>query len=443
MYREIIDKLLLWKNSKDRKPLILKGARQVGKTYILKEFGKENYQDVVYFNFDNDENLKSLFEYTKDPNRILEQLILASGKNIVPGNTLVFFDEIQECPNALNSLKYFCEDASEYHIVCAGSLLGIRLSHTSFPVGKVDFLNLYPMNFKEFLIADGQKNLIEYLDKINNFEEIPSLFFSKLEEKLKAYFIVGGMPEVVNAWVNDRNIERVNYLQDNILNAYESDFSKHTSSNEANKISMIWNSIPSQLSKENKKFVYQVIKEGARAREYEGALNWLNDANLIYKIYNLKKPAFPLKAYTDLSAFKIYMNDVGLLRRMARLDSKIILDGDKLFSEFKGSFTENYILNNLIALFDGTLGYYTFDRYEIDFILQMQNLIIPLEVKSGESGISPSLKQYNEKYKPILRVRLSEKNLCLDGNLLNVPLFMINYLPKLIDLALSILNEKK
>ena len=441
MYREIMEKLLLWKKSKDRKPLILRGARQVGKTYILKEFGKSNYEDVVYFNFDNDENLKSLFDYTKDPNRILEQLILASGKKIIPGKTLIFFDEIQECPNALNSLKYFCEDATEYHIVCAGSLLGIRLSHTSFPVGKVDFLNLYPMSFKEFLMADGGENLVEYMDSIHNIETIPSLFFSKLEEKLKAYFIVGGMPEVVKVWTNDRDIERVNYLQDNILKAYESDFSKHTSASEANKISIIWNSIPSQLSKENKKFIYQVIKEGARAREYEGALNWLNDANLIYKIYNLTKPSFPIKAYTDLNAFKIYMNDVGLLRRMARLDSKIILEGDRLFNEFKGAFTENYILNNLTPMFDESLNYYTFDRYEIDFILQIYNLIIPIEIKSGKNGISPSLKQYNEKYSPKLRVRLSMQNLSLDGNLLNVPLFMINDLPKFIDIALSILDK--
>ena len=408
MYREIMEKLLLWKKSKDRKPLILRGARQVGKTYILKEFGKSNYEDVVYFNFDNDENLKSLFDYTKDPNRILEQLILASGKKIIPGKTLIFFDEIQECPNALNSLKYFCEDANEYHIVCAGSLLGIRLSHTSFPVGKVDFLNLYPMSFKEFLMADGGENLVEYMDSIYNIETIPSLFFSKLEEKLKAY---------------------------------ESDFSKHTSASEANKISIIWNSIPSQLSKENKKFIYQVIKEGARAREYEGALNWLNDANLICKIYNLTKPSFPIKAYTDLNAFKIYMNDVGLLRRMARLDSKIILEGDRLFNEFKGAFTENYILNNLTPMFDESLNYYTFDRYEIDFILQIYNLIIPIEIKSGKNGISPSLKQYNEKYSPKLRVRLSMQNLSLDGNLLNVPLFMINDLPKFIDIALSILDK--
>ena len=427
MYREIIDKLLLWKNSKDRKPLILKGARQVGKTYILKEFGKENYQDVAYFNFDNDENLKSLFEYTKDPNRILEQLILASGKNIVPGNTLVFFDEIQECPNALNSLKYFCEDASEYHIVCAGSLLGIRLSHTSFPVGKVDFLNLYPMNFKEFLIADGQKNLIEYLDKINNFEEIPSLFFSKLEEKLKAYFIVGGMPEVVNAWVNDRNIERVNYLQDNILNAYESDFSKHTSSNEANKISMIWNSIPSQLSKENKKFVYQVIKEGARAREYEIALSWLIDCGLIYQVNRVNNCKVPLSAYQDFSAFKLYLLDVGLLSAMAGLDSKTLLEGNEIFEEFKGSLTEQYVLCQLKECTDLSVYYWTSDSgiAEIDFITQIGGNNVPIEVKASENLQAKSLKTFVEKYKTKINIRTSMSNYKKEEWLINIPLYSI------------------
>ena len=437
MYREIMDKLVKWKESKMRKPLILRGARQVGKTYILKEFGHKYYKDMVYFNFDNDEDLKSLFEYTKDPKRIIEQLVLAGGKKIIPGETLIFFDEIGECPNALNSLKYFCEEASEYHIVCAGSLLGIRLSLTSFPVGKVDFLNLYPMNFREFLRADGQENLIAYMDGINAPNNIPSLFFSRLEEKLKIYFIVGGMPEVVFNWINNKDIEQVNYLQDNILKAYESDFSKHISASEANKVSIIWNSIPSQLSKENKKFIYQVVKEGARAREYEGALNWLNDANLIYKVYNLKKPFFPLKGYTDLSSFKIYMNDVGLLRKMAGLDSRIITSKNKLFTDFKGAFTENYILNNLIPFALNDVYYYTFEHYKIDFMIQICNEIVPIEVKSALSHGSVSLKKYNEKFEPKIRVRLSMDNLSYDGNLLNVPLFMVNYLPKLIENVLT------
>ena len=343
MKRFILDELIKWKESKYRKPLILKGERQIGKTYILKQFGKENYEDVAYFNFDNDEDLYNLFENTKNPKRILEQLVFIHGKAIKPEKTLIIFDEIQECPNALNSLKYFYEEANSYHIVCAGSLLGIRLSHTSFPVGKVDFLNMYPMTFNEFLIADNCENLVEYMKSINSIEKIPDIFFNQLEEKLKAYFIIGGMPEAVQIWINEKDIELVNQVQDNILKAYESDFSKHTQNSEANKISLIWNSIPSQLAKENKKFLYQTIKEGARAREYESALNWLNDANLIYKIYNVTKTDFPLKAYNDLSSFKIYLNDIGLLRKMANLDSRIVVEGNRLFEEFKGAFTENYV----------------------------------------------------------------------------------------------------
>ena len=344
MRRLIMEKLIKWKESKYRKPLILQGARQVGKTYLLKQFGEENYESVAYFNFDHDENLYQLFNNTKDPKRILEQLSFVHGRAIVPEKTLIFFDEIQECPNALNSLKYFQEDANEYHIVSAGSLLGIRLSHTSFPVGKVEFMTLYPMSFSEFLIADDCENLVDYMKNINKIEQIPEIFFNKLEEKLKAYFIIGGMPEAVYSWVTEKDVEKVNSILNNILKSYESDFAKHVSNSEANKISLIWNNIPSQLSKENKKFLYQTIKEGARAREYEGALNWLNDANLISKIYNVKKANIPLKAYTDLSAFKIYMLDVGLLRRMVNIDSKIVIEGSRLFEEFKGALTENYVL---------------------------------------------------------------------------------------------------
>lgn len=432
MYRYVKEKLIKWKNSKYRKPLILKGARQVGKTYILKEFGEENYNGIAYFNFDHDEDLYNLFDNTKDPKRILEQLSFIYGKAILPGKTLIFFDEIQECPNALNSLKYFQEEANEYHIVCAGSLLGIRLSRTSFPVGKVEFMNLYPMTFSEFLIADNCENLVDYMNSIEKPEKIPEIFFNMLEEKLKAYFIIGGMPEVVNSWVNEKDMERVNSIQDSILKSYESDFSKHTSNTEANKISLIWNSIPSQLAKENKKFLYQTIKEGARAREYEAALNWLNDANLIYKIYNVKKTDLPLKAYNDLSCFKIYMNDVGLLRRMANLDSRIVVEGNKLFEEFKGSLTENFVLNMLNAKYENVPNYFTFDRFEIDFAIQDKNKIIPIEVKSGKVTNNSSLTKYNEKYKADISIRLSMNNLVKDEKVLNIPLFMVEYINKLI-----------
>ena len=433
MYRKIMEKLIEWKNDKDRKPLILRGARQVGKTYIIKQFGEENYEGVAYFNFDHDTELYNMFENTKDPLRILEQLSFVYGKAIIPGKTLIIFDEIQECPNALNSLKYFEEEAKEYHIISAGSLLGIRLSHTSFPVGKVNFLDMYPMTFTEFLEADGCKNLVDYMNSIKSIEKIPDIFFDRLSEKLKAYFIIGGMPEVVNSWVTNKDMEKVNKIQDDILKSYESDFSKHTSNIEANRISIIWNSIPSQISKENKKFLYQVAKDGARAREYEGAVNWLKDANVVNKIYNVTKPSMPLISYNDLSSFKMYLNDVGLLRRKTDLDSKVVVEGNKLFQEFKGALTENYVLQTLIAIGLNPY-YYTFDnRYEIDFIIQYKNEIIPIEVKSGESINNTSLKVYNEINKPKTRVRFSMKNLNKDDNLINIPLFMAEYIKKLID----------
>ena len=314
--------LIEWKNKKNRKPLILRGARQVGKTYVLKEFGKKFYENVAYFNFDHDETLKSLFEKTKDPKRIIEQLIFVCKTTILPGKTLIIFDEIQECPDALNSLKYFKEEANEYHVACAESLLGIRLSHTSFPVGKVEFLDMFPMTFTEFLIADGAENLYEYLNSINNIKAIPDILFEQLNEKIKAYFVIGGMPEVVYTWVTEKNIEEVGKIQEQILESYEADFSKHIDEKTANKVSLIWNSLVSQLARENKKFLYQLVKEGARAREYEDALNWLNDADVIHKINNITKPAFPLNAYNDLSSFKIYMLDVRLIRKNGRLGLK-------------------------------------------------------------------------------------------------------------------------
>ena len=431
MKRFITEKLIEWKNSRNRKPLILKGARQVGKTYILKEFGDNNYDNVAYFNFDHDDGLSELFLSTKDPKRIIEQLSLVAGKKINPDTTLIIFDEIQECPNALNSLKYFCEEAGEYHVACAGSLLGIRLSKTSFPVGKVDFLNLYPMTFSEFLIADNSQNLVDVMRQTREVKEIPKIFETQLIEKLKIYYIIGGMPEVVHSWVNDKDIEKVNKIQKNILDSYESDFSKHVDASDANKISLIWNGIPSQLARENKKFVYQVIKEGARAREYESALNWLNDADLISKCYLISKCAFPLKAYNDLSAYKIYMNDVGLLRRMFNLDSSIILEGNKLLEEFKGAFTENYIANVLKYLLDEAPNYYTFDRSEIDFVIQRKNKIIPIEVKSDKSTNHNSLTKYNSNNDNEISIRFSLNNLNRNGKIINIPIYFAEYIDNL------------
>ena len=431
MKRFVMDKLVKWKNSNDRKPLILRGARQVGKTYILKEFGETYYDNIAYFNFDHDEGLEALFLNTKDPKRIIEQLSIANGKKISPITTLIIFDEIQECPNALNALKYFCEEAKDYHIVCAGSLIGIRLSKTSFPVCKVEFLNMYPMTFSEFLIADNSENLVEAMSEIKSIQEIPRIFESLLIEKLKIYYIIGGMPEVVYSWVNDKDIEKVNKIQKNILDAYENDFSKHIDTAEANKVSLIWNGIPSQLARENKKFVYQVIKEGARAREYEGALNWLNDADLITKCFLVSKCAFPLKAYQDLSAYKIYMNDVGLLRRMSNLDSRIILEKNRLFEEFKGAFTENYVANTLKYLQEEAPNYYTFDRNEIDFVIQRKNKIIPIEVKSDKSTNNNSLTKYNSANGNSVSFRFSLNNLCRDGKVVNIPLYFIEYIDNL------------
>lgn len=432
MKRFITEKLVKWKESKDRKPLILRGARQVGKTFILKEFGEKYYDTVAYFNFDHDDGLSSLFSNTKDPKRILEQLTLINGKKINPETTLIIFDEIQECPDALNSLKYFKEETPLYHIVCAGSLLGIRLSKISFPVGKVEFLDMYPMTFSEFLIADDLENLVTLMNETKEIKAFPKMFEDMLIEKLKTYYIVGGMPEVVYSWVNDKDIEKVNKIQKDILDSYENDFSKHVDSKEANKISLIWNGIPSQLARENKKFVYQVIKEGARAREYEGALNWLNDANLIAKCYLVSKCSFPLKAYEDLSSYKIYMNDVGLLRRMSNLDSKIILEGNKLFEEFKGSFTENYVANVLDYLLNESPHYYTFSRNEIDFVIQKSNKVIPIEVKSDKSTNHNSLTKYNNMNDNEISFRFSLNNLNKDGKIINVPLYFLEYIDNII-----------
>ena len=433
MDRFITKNLIEWKQSKYRKPLILKGARQVGKTYIVKEFAKNYYDGLAYFNFDHDENLKNLFVNSKEPKRILEQLAFIYGKAIIPGKTLIFFDEIQECHDALNSLKYFQEEANEYHIIAAGSLLGIRLTNTTFPVGKVEFLNMYPMSFSEFLLADDCKNLVDYMNSIQKLESIPDMFFNMLIEKLKAYFIVGGMPEVVYSWVQDKNMEIVNRIQEDILTSYENDFSKHTTPSEANKISLIWNNIPSQLSRENKKFLYQTIKNGARAREYENALNWLNDANLISKVYNVSKSAIPLKSYNDLSAFKIYMMDVGLLRQMSKLDSKIIAEGNKLFEEFKGALAENFILNELNIVYNTTPNYFTFDRYEIDFLIQTKNKVFPIEVKSGKTNKTTSLSKYNENFNNEYGIRFSTNNLNKDGKILNIPIFMVEFIDKIIN----------
>ena len=440
MQRFILEDLVKWKNSKYRKPLILKGVRQVGKTWILKEFGKLYYENTAYFNFDENIEYREFFEKTKDTKRILQNLMLISGEKIEPEKTLIIFDEVQNSPDVINSLKYFCENTPEYHIVCAGSLLGITLAKpSSFPVGKVDFLNIYPMTFSEFLIANGDENLKNYLDTVDDIEKIPEAFYNPLYEKLKMYYITGGMPESVYMWTQERDTELMVKSLNNIIEAYERDFAKHPNIREFPKISMIWKSIPSQLSRENKKFIYKVVKEGARAREYEDALQWLVDANLVSKIYRSSAPRIPLAAYDDLSAFKIYLVDVGLLNRLSLLSPSAFGEGNRLFTEFKGALTENYILQSLIPQFEVVPRYWSDNIYEVDFIIQNENDVIPVEVKAEKNTRGRSLFKFKEKYSNDvkLRVRFSFDNLTLDGDLLNIPLFMADYSKKLIDLAMK------
>lgn len=442
MERFILEKMLKWKNSKYRKPLILKGVRQVGKTWVLKEFGRRYYENTAYFNFDENEEYKQFFETTKDVTRIVQNLILASGQKIVPEKTLIIFDEVQDCPQVINSMKYFCENAPQYHIACAGSLLGIALAKpSSFPVGKVDFMQMNPMTFHEFLVANGDQNLYQYLNTMETLEPIPKAFFNPLCEKLKMYYVTGGMPESVALWTEERDVEAMQNALFNILNAYERDFAKHPNVKEFPKISMIWNSIPSQLARENKKFLYKVVKEGARAREYEDALQWLVDANLVKKIYRSTAPGLPLAAYDDLSAFKIYMADVGLLRRLSMLSPTAFGEGNRLFTEFKGALSENHVLESLVNQLEVTPRYWSQNNppYEVDFIIQMENEIIPVEVKADANTEARSLKKYKEKFgdKINLRVRFSLNNLKLDDDLLNIPLFLADEATRLMEIAMK------
>lgn len=442
MERFILEKMLKWKNSKYRKPLILKGVRQVGKTWVLKEFGRRYYENTAYFNFDENEEYKQFFETTKDVTRIVQNLILASGQKIVPEKTLIIFDEVQDCPQVINSMKYFCENAPQYHIACAGSLLGIALAKpSSFPVGKVDFMQMNPMTFHEFLVANGDQNLYQYLNTMETLEPIPKAFFNPLCEKLKMYYVTGGMPESVALWTEERDVEAMQNALFNILNAYERDFAKHPNVKEFPKISMIWNSIPSQLARENKKFLYKAVKEGARAREYEDALQWLVDANLVKKIYRSTAPGLPLAAYDDLSAFKIYMADVGLLRRLSMLSPTAFGEGNRLFTEFKGALSENYVLESLVNQLEVTPRYWSQNNppYEVDFIIQMENEIIPVEVKADANTEARSLKKYKEKFgdKINLRVRFSLNNLKLDDDLLNIPLFLADEATRLMEIAMK------
>ena len=426
MYRIAIEKLLKWKESKHRKPLIIEGARQVGKTWLMKEFGKQAYGDVAYINFDSNSRMAELFASDLNVERLIMGLEIYIGRKIDSKNTLIIFDEIQEVPRALASLKYFYENAPQYHIVCAGSLLGIALHHgTSFPVGKVDFLKLNPLSFQEFLMAIGKQQFAELLikhdyDMVTKFKQI-------YIDALKQYYFVGGMPEAVQSFTESADFNEVRKIQKNILTAYEQDFSKHAPHEIVPKLRMIWNNIPSQLAKENKKFIYGLIREGARAKEYETAIMWLADCGLVHKISRVNSIGLPLKAYEDIKAFKLFLVDVGLLSCMTGLQQGTLLDGNNLFTEFKGALTEQYVCQQLKTLEDIGIYYYTTDRgsCEIDFILDGGKRIIPVEVKAEINLKSKSLKTYKDKFNPEISLRTSMANYKQEEWLLNLPLYAI------------------
>mgnify|MGYP004542612009 FL=1 len=426
MYRYAIEDLRNWKHKKNRKPLIIEGARQVGKTWIMKEFGRQEYQNIVYINFDSNARVAELFSADLNTQRILRGIEIYVGKKIDPENTLIIFDEVQEVPKALSSLKYFCEDAPEYHIVCAGSLLGIALHDgTSFPVGKVEFLKLHPLSYKEFLMATGKELYAELIDQ-KDYQMIAS-FKQIYVDALKEYYYVGGMPEAVVSYSEEQDFAEVRNIQNRILAAYEQDFSKHAPANIVPKIRMVWNSIPSQLAKENRKFLYGLIREGARAKEYETAIMWLSDCGLVHKVSRITTPHLPLKAYEDLKAFKLFLVDVGLLGALAGLNQKILLDGNDLFVEFKGALTEQYVLQQLVTNPDLGVYYYTNDRgsCEIDFLIDDGEKIIPLEVKAEINLRAKSLKSYRDKYTPKISVRASMADYKEHDGLVDLPLYVI------------------
>ena len=426
MYREKIEELIKWKQSKNKKPLIIRGARQVGKTWLMKEFGNKYYEDVAYIHFDNNERMEQLFEKSLTPEILIEGLELETGVKIKKGKTLLIFDEVQEVPRALTSLKYFQEEAPEYDIIAAGSLLGIALHDgTSFPVGKVDFMDLYPLNFNEFLLAMGENKLVELIEK-NNLELI-QIFKSKYIENLKKYYYVGGMPEVVNEFIQNKDYEQVREIQQKILFSYEQDFSKHAPNNQVPRIRMLWNNIPLQLAKENKKFIYGLIRDGARAREYELSLMWLIDCGLVHKVSRISKPNIPLAVYQDFNAFKLFVVDIGILGAMSGIDAKSILEGNKIFTEFKGALTEQYVMQQLIGKKNIDLYYWSAEKgtAELDFLIQLGGKIIPIEVKAEENLQAKSLKSFSEKYKNKYCVRTSMADYRKEEWLTNIPLYLI------------------
>ena len=432
MYRITMEKLLKWKQSKRRKPLIIEGARQVGKTWLMKEFGRLSYADTIYINFDSNSRMAELFASDLDTDRLIMGLELYAGHKIDADNSLLIFDEVQEVPRALTSLKYFCENAPQYHIVCAGSLLGIALHQgTSFPVGKVDFLKLYPLSFKEFLMATGNERFAELLDQ----QDYPMItaFKQTYIDALKYYYYVGGMPEAVQSFAENKDFNEVRDIQKRILTAYEQDFSKHAPNEIVPRLRMLWNSIPSQLAKENKKFIYGLVREGARAKDYETALMWLCDCGLVHKVSRVNAANLPLRAYEDLKAFKLFVVDVGLLSCMSGLRQKTLLEGNDLFVEFKGALTEQYVCQQLKTIDDLNVYYYTNDRgsCEVDFIVDTGEQIIPVEVKAEVNLRAKSLKTYQEKFSPEVSVRTSMSDYKKEDWLINLPLYAIAQITKI------------
>ena len=439
MKRDFYSKLLEWKQSKSRKPLILKGARQVGKTYILKEFGKKEYTNVAYFNFEEDPALKDFFTGRLQPERILEKLSIFYETNIHPHQTLIIFDEIQNSPKTLTSLKYFFEDANEYHVAAAGSLLGLKVGHASpFPVGMVNFLYLYPLSFGEFLEAEGKLQLRQYLQKKEDFEPLANAFHEELLDHLKMYFFVGGMPEAVKKYVNDSDLTAVRKIHNEILTAYLQDFSKYSSKTEALRITDTWNSIPAQLARENKKFKYSEISINARSRDYYQAIQWLVDAGLVYKCYNIKTPKLPLSGYKEDNIFKLYLLDTGLLGTMLNFSKRTIVEGSRLFSGYNGAFSENYVAQELAAgyLFEEShlkeLYYWANNTAaEVDFIVHYRDMVYPLEVKAGFSRRKTSLMVYGEKYRVPWLSRTTARNFKQEKGLFNYPLYAVSHFPAL------------
>lgn len=413
MERDIMKQLVAWKDSPDRKPLLVTGVRQCGKTYILKEFGNKYFEDTAYFYFEGNRGLISVFEYDLDPVRILRELgSIVRGQEIIPGKTLIIFDEIQACPNAVTSLKYFCENMKEVPIVCAGSLLGISVKRDgiSFPVGKVDRLQMYPMTYAEFLRADGGQALYEGAMRLEIGRELPELYSVPLEKSLKYYYIVGGMPEVVKKWADTHNFDEVSRLQDTILEDYGSDFAKYAPKTDIPKLGWIWNSVPKQLAKDNNKFVFSHVKEGKRSNELEDALEWLTDAGLAHRLEMVSNPELPLSFYADAMFFKVYMSDVGLLRRKSGLSHKTILEEPEIYKNFKGALTENYVLNELIAQGKRLYFWRSGNTAEVDFLFEDKDRIIPVEAKAAISTRAKSYLQFCKKYRPPLGFKFSMKN---------------------------------